>query len=96
MLATHGTLPPPLPDNRLERHQILMAKAEELEAAFLAEMLAHSGLAEREGEFGGGAGEAQFASFLRQEQARLMVEKGGLGLAQLIFQSMVEAENGNA
>lgn len=96
MLTTHGALPPPLPEVRPERQQALMAKAEELEAAFLAEMLAHTGLGEREGDFGGGAGEAQFASFLRQEQARLMVEKGGLGLAQLIFQSMVEAEHGNA
>jgi peptidoglycan hydrolase FlgJ len=72
----------------------LMVKAEELEASFLAEMLAHSGLGEMQGAFGGGQGEAQFTSFLRQEQARLLVESGGLGLAELIFNSMVEAENG--
>jgi peptidoglycan hydrolase FlgJ len=75
------------------RHDQLMSKAEELEASFLAEMLAHSGLGEMQGAFGGGQGEAQFTSFLRQEQARLIVEKGGLGLAELIFNSMVEAEN---
>jgi peptidoglycan hydrolase FlgJ len=78
------------------RHDQLMSKAEELEARFLAEMLAHSGLGEMQGSFGGGQGEAQFASFLRQEQARLIVEQGGLGLAELIFNSMVEAENGTA
>jgi len=76
------------------RHDQLMAKAEELEATFLSEMLAHSGLGEMQGAFGGGQGEAQFASFLRQEQARLIVQQGGLGLAELIFNSMVEAENG--
>jgi Rod binding domain-containing protein len=81
-----------------DRRQTLMAKAEELEATFLAEMLAHtglgeSGLSEMEGGFGGGAGEAQFASFLRQEQARLMVEGGGIGLAEMIFNTMVEAEH---
>ncbi len=81
-----------------DRRQTLMAKAEELEATFLAEMLAHtglgeSGLGEMEGGFGGGAGEAQFASFLRQEQARLMVEGGGIGLAEMIFNTMVEAEH---
>lgn len=84
------TLPTPA------RHDQLMAKAEDLEAAFLAEMLAHSGLGEMQGAFGGGPGEAQFTSFLRQEQARLIVQQGGLGLAELIFNSMVRAEDGPA
>ncbi|MGL4235583.1 rod-binding protein [Tabrizicola sp.] len=78
------------------RHEQLMSKAEELEATFLAEMLAHSGLGETQGAFAGGQGEAQFTSFLRQEQARLIVQNGGLGLAELIFNSMVEAESGAA
>jgi Rod binding domain-containing protein len=82
-----ATEPPPPPD----RAEAMMAKAQELEAAFLAEMLAHSGLGEMQGAFGGGEGEAQFTSFLRQEQARLMVEKGGIGLAELIFRTMSEA-----
>lgn len=76
------------------RQQQLMAKAQELEATFLSEMLAYSGLGEMQGSFGGGTGEAQFTSFLRQEQARLMVESGGLGLAELIFNSMARSENG--
>lgn len=75
------------------RHDQLMAKAEELEATFLSEMLAYSGLGEMQGSFGGGQGEAQFSSFLRQEQARLIVQQGGLGLAELIFNSMVKAEH---
>jgi Rod binding domain-containing protein len=83
-LATPPTQPP-------DRADALMAKAEEMEAAFLAEMLSHSGLGERKGPFGGGEGEAQFTSFLRQEQARLMVEKGGIGLAELIFRTMSAA-----
>lgn len=85
----------PIPTDR--RHT-LMARAAELEATFLAEMLAHTGLGETglgetDSGFGGGAGEAQFASFLRQEQARLMVEGGGIGLAEMIFNTMVEAEH---
>ncbi len=79
------SLSPALPPPRQDQ---LMAKAEEMEAAFLAEMLAYTGLGETEGPFGGGQGEAQFASFLRQEQARLMVEKGGIGLAEMIFNTM--------
>lgn len=75
------------------RHDQLLAKAEELEATFLSEMLAHTGLGEMQGSFGGGEGEAQFSSFLRQEQARLIVQHGGLGLSELIFNSMVKAEH---
>ncbi len=80
----------------LTRQDQMMAKAEELEAGFLAEMLAHSGLGEMTGSFGGGSGEAQFSSFLRAEQARLMVERGGVGLAELIFNSMVKADHVDA
>lgn len=87
---------PPVTSPPSVRQQQLMKKAEELEATFLSEMLAHSGLSEMQGEFGGGQGEAQFTSFLRQEQARLIVQSGGLGLAEIIFKSMSEAENGKA
>ncbi len=77
---------PPRPDDPL------MRKARELEASFLAEMLAHAGLGEAGGGdgngFGGGIGEAQFASFLRAEQARLMVARGGIGLAEILFRAM--------
>lgn len=75
-------LPPP------PRQDPAMAKAQELEAAFLAEMLAHAGLGESDGPFAGGSGEGQFASFLRQEQARVMVKAGGIGLAEMIFRTM--------
>ena len=81
------TAPPP------SRHDQLLQKAEELEATFLSEMLAHSGLGEMQGSFGGGEGEAQFSSFLRQEQARLIVQNGGIGLSELIFNSMVKADH---
>lgn len=72
------------PPQTTTRHDQLMSKAEELEATFLSEM---------QGNFSGGQGEAQFSSFLRQEQAKLIVQNGGLGLAELIFNSMVEAEH---
>ena len=63
----------------LSRHDQLMSKAEELEATFLSEMLAHSGLGEMQGSFSGGDGEAQFFSFLRQEQAKLIVQLVAVG-----------------
>ena len=67
---------------------VLMEKAKALETVFLSEMLSFTGLGDVSEGFGGGAGETQFASFLRQEQARLMVERGGIGLAQMIFESL--------
>jgi peptidoglycan hydrolase FlgJ len=75
----------PVPD----RSATLMEKAKDLETAFLAEMLGHVGVdADETSSFSGGPGEAQFASFLRQEQARMMVEKGGIGLAEALFRAM--------
>ncbi|OSP54738.1 rod-binding protein [Pseudoruegeria sp. SK021] len=59
-----------------------------LEASFLAEMLKSSGLGAGAGEFGGGEGEEQFASFLRDAQADSIARAGGLGLAESIFQSL--------
>lgn len=84
---------PPLTAQPLSRHDQLMAKAEELEATFLSEMLSHTGLGEMQGSFSGGEGEEQFSSFLRQEQAKLIVQHGGLGLSELIFNAMVKAEH---
>lgn len=55
--------------------------SEKLEAAFLSEMLKSSGFAQSRSTFGGGVGEDQFASFLRDAQAREMVRAGGIGLA---------------
>ncbi|MGQ0564908.1 MAG: rod-binding protein [Gemmobacter sp.] len=68
----------------------LRARAEEFEAAFLAQMLGHAGLGSMSEEFGGGIGEEQFASFLRQEQAAAMVMAGGIGLAESIFRALAE------
>ena len=59
-----------------------------LEATFLAEMLKSAGLGETPEGFGGGAGEDQFASFLRQAQAEKIAERGGIGLAETIFESL--------
>ncbi|ARC90110.1 rod-binding protein [Rhodovulum sp. MB263] len=79
-------------DARLAR---LREAAEELEARFLSEMLASAGLGNVSGElssgaFGGGIGETQFTSFLRDAQATEMAHAGGIGLAESIFESLKE------
>lgn len=65
-----------------------MEAAQKLESAFLSEMLKASGLGKTSSDFGGGVGEDQFASFLRDAQAREMVKAGGLGLSQHFYNAM--------
>jgi Rod binding domain-containing protein len=62
------------------------AAAEAFEAAFLAEMLRYTGLNAMPAGFGGGAGEDAFGSFLTDEYARLLAERGGIGLAEQVFE----------
>ncbi len=66
--------------------------ARELEASFLAEMLKHAGFGESRASFGGGVGEDQFASLLRGEHARALADRGGIGLAESLFQALVARE----
>ncbi|MGO4917548.1 rod-binding protein [Pseudogemmobacter sp. W21_MBD1_M6] len=63
----------------------LREAAEQLEVTFLSEMLKSAGLGKSRESFGGGAGEDQFGSFLRQAQAQEMVKSGGIGLAEKLF-----------
>ena len=63
----------------------MMVQAKALEASFLSEMLGYAGVGKTPESFGGGIGEDQFGSFLRDEQARQMVEKGGIGLPNSCF-----------
>lgn len=72
----------------------LMQAAKALEASFLAEMLKSAGLGKTPEMFGGGSGEDQFGSFLRQAQAEQMVETGGIGLAQSLFEALKERADG--
>ncbi len=67
--------------------------AQAFEAAFLAEMLKHSGLNAMPDGFGGGAGEDAFSGFLTREYARLLAEGGGFGLAEQVFEA-IKARNG--
>lgn len=75
------------------RDERLLHAARELEATFLAEMLKSAGLGKTPDAFGGGAGEEQFGSFMRMEQARAMVASGGIGLAQSLFEALKERDH---
>lgn len=71
----------------------LMAVAQSLETTFLSEMLKSAGVGNTPDTFGGGTGEDQFSSFLREEQARQMTNAGGIGLAEHLYNAMLKAEN---
>lgn len=76
----------PTPPSRAAQ---IMDVAQSLEAQFLSEMLKSAGIGRTPEGFGGGAGEDQFASFLREEQAKQMTQAGGIGLAQSLFDAMM-------
>lgn len=78
----------PDPDAKLRKAAV------DLEATFLAQMLKATGVEDGSEAFGGGAGEAQFASFLTDERARLMAENGGIGLAQSIYEALKRGQDG--
>ena len=73
-----------------QRDTALYRAAQDLEASFLAEMLKSAGFGKPRDAYGGGIGEEQFGSFLRQEQAREMVQQGGIGLAESLFEALKE------
>ena len=85
-----GTAPSlaPRPPAQAAEDTALAAVAEALEASFLEEMLKHAGFGESRRAFGGGAGEAQFASLLRAEHARALAARGGIGLAESLVRAL--------
>ena len=89
-LTVTAAPPPPIDP---ARRALMMEKARALETAFLSEMLSHAGLGATEGAFSGGIGEEQFASFLREAQARAIVDNGGIGLAETLFRSLARSDH---
>ena len=92
-MITGDPLIPPSPRMGQSRDAQLWKAAQQLEATFLAEMLKSAGLGDARSAFGGGAGEEQFASFLRQAQAEDMVRGGGIGLAESLFEALKERQD---
>lgn len=73
-------------------NSVLRDRAKQLEAAFLSQMFATAGVGKVSETMGGGAGEEQFSSFLREAYAEKTVAAGGVGLAETIFQSLVKGQ----
>lgn len=87
-------LPPILArTEQTSRDLALRDVAKKLEASFLAEMLRSAGLGKVSDSFGGGIGEEQFSSFLVDQQAHAIVERGGIGLAETLYHSLKERDH---
>lgn len=84
---------PAQPARQPTQTEALREASRQLEAAFLAIMLKEGGVGAPRDSMGGGIGEEQFASFLTDIHARQMVDAGGIGLAESIFQALSRAEN---
>lgn len=89
-MQTLPILSTPLPHSK---NDALLKQAQALEASFLSEMLSHTGLDTASEGFGGGTGEDQFGSFLREAQSKLMVAHGGIGLSEQLFHALSERSN---
>ena len=89
-----GAIAVPQPLVQAESDVKLRQAAQALEATFLAEMLKSAEFGKPRESFGGGAGEDQFSSFLRQAQAEEMVRAGGIGLAEQLFEALKERADG--
>ena len=76
------------------REDALRRASKQLEATFLAQMLKSAGLGQSSKSFGGGPGEEQFSSFLLAAQSEKIVDSGGIGLAEILFESLQERDNG--
>lgn len=92
-MSDYSAPPPPIAALPNQRLNALRQAAEKMEAAFLSEMLKSAGVGKTPDAFGGGAGEDQFASFLRDAQAEEMVRAGGIGLSETLFHALKEKEN---
>ena len=80
------------PSSRVE-DEALWRAARSFEAVFTAEMLSHAGTSTARSAYGGGFAEETFRSLLSREWASSVVEAGGFGLAEKIYQSLKAARH---
>jgi Rod binding domain-containing protein len=75
--------------------EALWDTAKDFEAVFISSMLQPVfDSIDVDGPFGGGQGEKVFRSMLVQEYGQKMVETGGIGLAESVYETMLRAQEG--
>ncbi|PRY91535.1 rod binding protein [Donghicola tyrosinivorans] len=86
-------IPSTLPPTAITPSDRIKTAAKELEVTFATQMLKAAGFDKPQETFGGGAGEAQFSSFLLETRARALVDAGGFGLARQLETALQKMEN---
>lgn len=79
------------PEQDRARLEALREVAIDFEAVFLAQMLDHAGLGRTPEAFGGGVGEEAFRGHLIAEKAKGMAQRGGIGIAESIFEALARS-----
>jgi peptidoglycan hydrolase FlgJ len=90
-VASIGT---PAPQPTAERKAQILEQAREFESVFVAQMLKYSGLEKAISSQGGFGGEA-YSSLLLEQYASKIVEKGGFGLTENIYEQLLKKEGLN-
>ena len=85
----------PSAETQSQRTEQLMATAREFEAVFVGQMLNYSGLTDAISGDSGFGGDA-FSSMLTEQYASELIENGGFGLAEDIYQQLLQKEKNNA
>lgn len=68
--------------------------AQEFEAMFISEMFKPMFESVKVNEtFGGGKGEEIFSGFLRDEYGKLLAQTGGIGIAELVREQLIEMQS---
>lgn len=88
MIVTQTPPQPPGPD----RQSQLQDASVRLEAAFLSVMLKSAGLGDAMGGPGAGTGQDHYGALLADLQATELARGGGIGLAEQIFDALMERE----
>jgi Rod binding domain-containing protein len=76
-----------------DQDKALREASRNLEAVFLSEMLKAAKFGETPETMGGGVGEDQFGSFLRDAQAKAIAQTQSIGLAEALFNAMKGSGN---
>ncbi|QQA42991.1 rod-binding protein [Pelagovum pacificum] len=79
---TH-TYPSSFPDKSI------WTAAKQIETTLVSQMLKSAGLHEFSESFSGGIGEEQFTSLLVEAHSSIIVENGGFGLSEAIYQHLL-------
>lgn len=91
ILSTQSTPPNATPSSVEEIDERIMEKAREFETVFVAQMLKHSGMDKAISQESGFGGDA-FSGMMLEQYARNIIDNGGFGLAEKIYDQLREQQ----